>query len=390
MNTTLAKPDKLQQSLMRSGYFVGALLLHVLAFFLLATYVIFKAPVIASDATFLSVPAVKPPPPPPIPPAAAGGDAANNFEPSQEVVPTPSVPSIVVTSNVSTFDVSAVKVSIPNLPAATAPPSGSGLSGHDTPGNSSGSGSPFGSSATGGAPVFEGYLYDLKQTPDKKPTNMDPGLYHQKIKEFVANNWDEGMLRNYYKSAKPLHTTSIFVPVIKATDGPKAFGVENEVQPNMYCVLYKVTAAPTQDGTYHFIGTGDDILLVRVNHQTVLDACDRPATEELRNSEQKVEMTNFDPTWPDNGIFKIGKGFHVSANEAVDIEVIIGEEPGGRSDYFLYIEREESTYEKQSNGTPLYPVFQLDAKPIKPDSEPRTFPPFSATPEPWQPVAGGL
>jgi hypothetical protein len=386
LNITLSKPDKLQNSLIRSGYFVGAVLLHVVVFFMVATWIVFKAPAVHDDSTFLSTSVTPPPPPPPAPPAASGGDAVNNFEPAAQATPAPAMPSIVVTSNASAFSVNAVAVAIPNLPAATAPPSGSGLSGHDTPGQQAGAGSPFGSAATGGATQLEGYLYDLKQTPDGKPTNMDPGLYHQKIRDFVANDWDPSLLHSYYQCATPLHASSIFIPVINADDGPKAFGVEKEVKPNMYCVLYKVTAAPSQDGTYHFIGTGDDILLVRVNHRTMLDACDRPATDELRQKEATVTMTNFNPTWPDNGIFKIGPAFHVSANEAVDIEVLIGEEPGGRSDYFLFIEREESTYDKQSNGTPLWPIFQLDPKPIHPVSEAQSFPPFSATPEPWEAV----
>ncbi len=62
---------------------------------------------------------------------------------------------------------------------------------------------------------------------------------------------------------------------------------------------------------------------------------------------------------------------------------LIGEEPGGKSDYFLYIQRDESTYEKQSNGSPLLPVFQLDANPIQPAGAPRSYPPFAA-PIPWE------
>ncbi len=395
--TTVAKPassrapDKFQNSLIKSGYFIGALLLHLVVFLMLATWVIFQAPAVHVDGTFLSTNLAPPPPPPPSPPSASGGDAANNFEPTAEAVPTPSVPSLVTTASISSFNVNSVKVSIPNLPAAASPPAGSGLAGHDAPGTKSGAGSPFGTTANSGTGDLEGYLYDFKQTPDGKETpGMDPGRYHEVIRQFVANNWDEGLLRSYYKASKPLHTTSIFVPIIDAKDGPAAFGVADEVKPNMYCVLYKVTAAPPQDGTYHFVGGGDDIMLVRLNHKTVLDGCDRPATDELRDKEQKVSMTNFNPTWPDNGIFKVGPSFHVSAHEACDIEVLIGEEPGGRSDFFLYIEREESTYEKQSNGTPLWPIFQLDNKPIQPQGEAKSWPPFSATPEPWAPASGGL
>lgn len=390
MNTSIPKSGRWQHSLTRSGYFVGALLLHLIAFFMLATWIIFKAPIPQNDGNFRTVAIAPPPPPPPAPPSAAGGDAANNFEPSAETVPAPSVPSIVATSNLSDFAIKSVAVAIPNLPAATAPPSGSGLSGHDAPGQDVGSGSPFGSADSGNHNQFEGYLYDLKQTRDGQSTNMDPGLYEQKILQFINSDWDEGVFRDFYKSPKELSTSSIFVPVIHAEDGPKAFGVENEVKPNMYCVLYKVTASPPEDGTYHFVGTADDIMFVRVNGKTVLDGTDYGIDHELRDKEKSIQMTDFHGTFPNNEQFWIGLPFHASAHESVDIEVLIGEEPGGKSDYFLFIQREESTYPSQPNGSPLLPIFQLDDKPIHPNAAPGSFPPSAPTPYPWSASSDGM
>jgi hypothetical protein len=386
LNITLSKPDKLQSSLIRSGYFVGAVLLHVVVFFMVATWIVFKAPAVHNDSTFLSTSVAAPPPPPPAPPAASGGDAVNNFEPAAQATPTPAMPSIVVTSNASAFSVNAVTVAIPNLPAATTPPSGSGLSGHDTPGQQAGAGSPFGVAETGGATQLEGYLYDLKQTSDRQPTNLDPGGYHNKLRDFIAAGWDSDVLRPFYKCPKALSTSSIFVPVIDAADGPKAFGVADQVQPNMYCVWYKVTASPPQDGTYHFVGVGDDILAVRVNGRTVLDGTLYGINDEVRQKQTSFEMTDFNPTCEPDSHFWVGLPFHASATDQADIDILIGEEPGGRSAYFLYIMRDESTYQKQSNGSPLLPVFQLDSKPIQPNSVPQSFPPFSPTPEPWQVV----
>jgi hypothetical protein len=225
VNLSTAKADWWQHSLMRSGYFIGAVLLHLLAFLMLATWIVFKAPIPQVDGNFRTVAIAPPPPPPPAPPAASGGDAVNNFEPSAQAVPTPSVPSIVVTSNLSAFMVKSVAVAIPNLPASTATPSGSGLTGHDAPGEQTGAGSPFGSADSGNHSQFEGYLYDLKQTRDGQSTNMDSGLYEKKILEFVNANWDEGVLHDFYKSPKALSTSSIFVNIKKAQDGPKTKGV---------------------------------------------------------------------------------------------------------------------------------------------------------------------
>jgi hypothetical protein len=367
----------------RAGYFVFAVLLHVIVFVLFATCVIFHAIEPPSDATTFHT--IKIPPTPPVrPPAPSGGEAANALEPTVDNTPPTSSPTVISSPMSVSFTVNSAKPTLPNLPAATSIPTGSALSGHEASGTGHGSGSVFGTADGTASSQFEGYLYDLKQTRDGQPTNMDPGGYHQKIEAFIANNWDPGILGFYYKAEKALHTSSIFIPIIDANDGPRDFGVEKEVQPCMYCVWYKVTAAPPEDGTYHFVGTADDILLVRVNGHTVLDGSDRTVDKEVRAKQTSFNMTNFDPTFGPNGDFWVGTPFHVSAHDPVEIEVLIGEEPGGKSDYFLFIQRDESTYGKQSNGAPLLPVFQLDANPIKPDGAERTYPPFAPTPEPWE------
>ncbi len=370
---------------------VGAVLFHLILLLMFSTWIIFRAPTPPADNASFQAVKVAPPPPPPAPPAASGGEVVNDFEPSVQMAAPPTVPTIVATTSPSTFAIKSVKVTIPNLPpSSSAAAVGTGMSGHDNPGQESGAGSPFGTSSSSGAPELTGYLYDLKQTRDGQPTNMDSGKYEHTILDFINSDWDESVLKDFYKSSKPLSTASIFVPVINAEDGPKAFGVENEVKPNLYVVLYKVTATPPQPGTYHFVGTADDILFVRVNHKTVLDGTDYGIDRELRDKEKSFQMTNFNPTFPNNANFWVGLPFQVSAGESVDIEILIGEEPGGKSDYFVFYQRDDETYEKQSNGSPLLPIFQLDSKPVKPNSEPMSFPPSATTPEPWTPTTGGM
>ena len=383
VKASTAEKDRWQQRLVRSGYLVGAILFHIILFVLVATWIVFRPPAADQSATFL--PTSVRPPLPPAPPPPSGGEAANDFEPSVDVSPPQAVASIITSPTMSSFSVKSVKVSIPNVPSSSTPPSGTGLSGQNAPGDQTGAGSPFGSSDDSGTAELQGYLYDLKQTRDQTPTGMDPNGYHGKIRDFVAANWDPEVLRPYYKARKPLSTSSIFIPIINAADGPKAFGVENEVQPDMYCIWYKVTAAPPVEGTYHFVGIGDDILVVRVNGTTVLDGCNIPVTDELRSKQKTINMVDFDPTYPPNGDFQIGTPFHLGAGEQADIDVLIGEEPGGKSDYFLFIQRDEDTYQSQSNGSPLLPIFRLNSTPIHPKGEPRSFPPYATTSDPWQP-----
>ena len=271
---------------------------------------------------------------------------------------------------------------------------GSGLGVGAGTGGGSGSGNPFGSQQDPGIPEFVGNLYDLKQTPDRKPTGMTSPGYHHTIEDFVARDWDPSVLERYYKARKQLHTSAIFVPTLQSVIGPEAFGVESEVQPNMYAMWYKVTATPTEDGTYRFVGLADDILVVRANGHTVLDGSLTAVKSDLYGSEKRYPiLPGFRTTYhTENAGLYVGDPIQVKAGDPVSIDVLIGEEPGGQSLYFLFIQRMETTYPIQSNGSPLLPVFQLDANKIHPESGSATYPPFLEDPAPWKavtPDAGG-
>ncbi len=257
----------------------GALLLHIVLFLLVAELVIWKGTP-PDDASFRFAAIPKAPPPPPQPPAA--GDAAQNptLEPQPTVVPDVTPPAVVTTSFKSEFTVDSAKLaqSVLSQPQAMTTV-GSGLTqGSNNTGQGSGNG--FGSS-TGGDNQLVGYLYDLKQTSDGKPTGMTPDNYHQILMRFARAGWDESILAPYYKSPKPLYTSHVLVPNMDSSEGPKAFGLERDVQPKMWIIWYrgKVSAPATAD--YRFAGFADDVLLVRLAGKTVLDGSINPVATQL-------------------------------------------------------------------------------------------------------------
>ena len=89
MHADAPKPSKeiWHQRLVRSGYFVGTVFLHLIVFIMVATLVIFQAPAPPPTDVFQAV-AVKTSPPPSVPPPASGA-AANNpqIEPDPVTVP---------------------------------------------------------------------------------------------------------------------------------------------------------------------------------------------------------------------------------------------------------------------------------------------------------------
>jgi hypothetical protein len=267
--------------------------------------------------------------------------------------------------------------------------SGVGVDALAGPGGSGGGGGPggggdmtlFGSTEGTG---LSGYLYDLKQTADKKDTGMNLPQYYQVLGKYLAGGWDESVLEAYYKSKSPLIADRIAISTRLSGEAPKAFNLENEVQPGLWVVHYHGKVSAPQAGDYHFLGFADNVLAVRIAGQIVLDA----GWNNLTNDPRLKQPSDFAfPSYVTpaqqqgrDAHLRRGVSFHMDAGQFVDMDVLIGDD-GGKCSFFLQVQNEAKTYD----GSPAqYPFFQLgggDAPNFSSDEE---FPPFTRTQEPWQ------
>jgi len=363
----------------RSAFLIGAILLHLLVFLMVATWIIFRAPPTPQDITFVGIPPPKPPPPAP-PPMGTGSPAMSSLEPDIHVTPPPAVPSVISTTALSPISIKATHVNLPNLPASLSSAQGASLEGVGNAGVGSSAGSPFGSQSSNGAPDGQliGYMIDIKQTTDGKSTDMTTDEYHKIVTHFLESHWDPEILAPYYQCKRPLYAKDIFIPTMPAAAGPKAFGVEDEVKPKMWVVWYKTTITPTVDGTYRFAGWADDIIAVSVDGQTVMDGCLVPASTltPTKIFNYHWSAKNASRTW--YGQIKAGTAVQFKAGTKVEVDVLIGEQPGGDFNAFLYCYRDDATYDKTPDGLPILPAFQLDNSPIPKDG---VHPPVADKPE---------
>lgn len=132
---------------------------------------------------------------------------------------------------------------------------------------------------------FIGTFYDLKQSPDGELTKIGElaekdsfNFGHQLaackiIKGFISSGFNEGRLKDYFKAPKQKYATAFMMPPMAAEAAPKAFGVEDKVKGKYWICHYKGQMAAPETGRYRFCGIGDDILVVRVGRKVVLDAC---------------------------------------------------------------------------------------------------------------------
>jgi hypothetical protein len=275
------------------------------------------------------------------------------------------------------------KVSLPEMPATTTTdtsplskmagmtPGGLGMTMGGSPGGTGGGGG-------GGVPFFglrngrglTGTFIDLKQTKDRKPTEIgkDPGPmryhdlpYETALKRFVGGGFQQSGIERFFQGSAPIYTQQVFIPGIGAGDGPKAFGLEKEVQPSRWAVVYRGKVRAPDSGVYRFVGWADDVLVVRFNRNIVLDGSFANVSSWKR---RKIYNYNF----PHKGFaysgFVVGDPVTVTKGMAYDIEILIGEAPGGHFYAQLLMEKQGENYQKDKDGNPILPVFRVADVPM--------------------------
>jgi hypothetical protein len=227
-----------------------------------------------------------------------------------------------------------------------------------------------------------GMLYDFKQTQSREKTSVDVNKYAEIVDTFLSKNWDDAVLNSFYRVTQPLYLTQIYIPLISADAAPKAFGVEKTVEPRMWMVHYKGQVSAPASGRYRFVGYADDWIAVAINQKTVLvgnrDDTRLPQTNWKASEKGGMKAAN--------GSLRYGDWIEFTEGFLMDLDVAIGERPGGYFCAFLMIQREGDVYAKNQQGDPILPLFQLAAKSSIPAKDGSKGPPFVLSPKPWKAV----
>ncbi len=351
---------ELGQKQITFGAFCISVLVHFVILLIIGGFILIEAPI--QHETPVGTLDVAPSPN--LPPEESKPDTAQDPtlpDPDQELQPNvtqnmqPDAPNVII-SPVPTQNYTMLAGTGQIVSGISAPnPNGGGNSGTSTGQKSAphAVGNPFGRAQMlkGG---LTGTFYDLKQDPARKPTQMDPGKPYIEALSHFAKNFDESVLKKYYSSPNPLYTSQIFIPMMGAGAAPEAFHVEDLVKPSMWVVLYKGAFAAPETGSYRFVGYADDVIIVNVDHRVVMDGS-RPDMGALSS------FKRYDPARHGmaNGEAAYGTWLHLNAGENHDIQVLIGERPGGFFGAFLLVQKQGAVYPKDTNGRPIIPIFKM-------------------------------
>ena len=218
----------------------------------------------------------------------------------------------------------------------------------------------FGASERKGATLI-GIFYDLKQTQQREAIPDYARRYAYALDEFFVAGFDEALLNRFFRAALPLYTSQLAIPWMSADGAPKAFGVETMVKPSYWVVHYKGQVAPPADGSYRFVGNFDDLLVVAINRKVVLDGS-RPDTRFPRLAWK--EPADKGPKVAANDMSRYGDWIELKAGQPVDIDIVIGERPGGQFHGVLLYEKKGETYSRNQRGQAILPLFQTAEKPM--------------------------
>jgi len=252
--------------------------------------------------------------------------------------------------------------------------------------------------------MLQGVFYDLKQTRDGRPNDDFRGIPRggwrservqptlKIMRAFVNGSWrreydSQGRvhypdLDRFYSSPTRLWNSCFYTPEsIDADLAPKSFECGNEVDPAAWVCIYSGNVVAPFSGKFRFLGTADDVILVRFNNEIVLDygwasySVGTYFNNSFQNGEQDLRLLKESTSnatrsksplysrqrlevYPpqrggssSNPAHSLAKGAVITVREGeiYPIEVLISEMPGG--DFFeaLYIERLDD------NGQPLDP-----------------------------------
>lgn len=220
-----------------------------------------------------------------------------------------------------------------------------------------------------GGTGLTGTFIDLKQDVEGKPTDMrlqddeadgsfEVGApvnqrYDEALHDFVRSRMRPSELKDFFHAPRALFTRQFYVPRMGADEAPRAFEVSEQVQGRRWVVVYRGTVAPPEDGRYRFAGFCDDILVVRFDGKLALDGGLKEVSDfDREDTYQQDGTANGWPTY-------IGRTFRLKAGIPNEIEIMVGERPGGHFLGYLLLEKVGEDYEQDGSGAPKLPLFKV-------------------------------
>ena len=204
---------------------------------------------------------------------------------------------------------------------------------------------------------FVGTFYDFKRDRSGRNIPMSWDSFLHELKNFVKSGWKPSSISRYYRSPKKLYATTFMVPSTLSMLAPAAFG-EADTLGYFWMAHYKGQLVHQDGITFRFRGEADDVLIVRVGGKIVLVGCIlQPGYVDFSRDIVPRWQSHSADSRKHNGL-EVGDWITLEPGVPLEMEVMIGEIPGGVFRARLLVEVQGVEYEKNSRGTPVFPIFK--------------------------------
>lgn len=208
---------------------------------------------------------------------------------------------------------------------------------------------------------FVGTLYDFKRLRNGRTTGIDPAGFLYALAKFTKGGWKKTELAKYYQSPKKLYTTHFMIPTVSSDIAPTAFG-EPDMMGYAWAVHYEGQIVHPTGGRFRFWAQADDVIIVRLDGRIVVDGSvsDSGSMGSFRSILSGYVNTTAKSMqyYMGDRQAAVGEWFTLEPGEPLDMEVVIGESPGGSFSSMLAIEEEGVEYPTSPQGGPLVPMFK--------------------------------
>ncbi|MCW1922874.1 hypothetical protein OKA05_09955 [Luteolibacter arcticus] len=224
---------------------------------------------------------------------------------------------------------------------------------------------PFGSREEV-AGAMPGRFYDFKQTRQGKAVEDYVVTRYEdfgsRVTKIHDGNFRPTAFRKFFEAPDILHLTQIAIPLSDAGSAPKFFNVADKVKPSGWLIHYRGEVVCNRDVNFRFVGTGDDYLGVFVKGRCKLVAAWPGVRPHVIGKWEPAEpISTSAPTPLPGGPLTSGDWIRAKKGEKLELDIGIGECPGGKVGFVLMIEEKDVEYRTTSNGQKVLPLFTTES-----------------------------
>lgn len=222
---------------------------------------------------------------------------------------------------------------------------------------------PFGSKQEV-AGALPGRFYDFKQTRQGKPVEDYEVASREHFTERVIKIQDSDFrptaFKKFFEAPDSLYLSQIAIALTDAGSAPKHFNVADKVKPSGWLIHYHGNVVSDRDITVRFVGVGDDYISVFVKGKPRMINAWPDIRQTVMGRWKPDDPAESDATPLPGCPLVIGDWVRLRRGEKVELDIAIGERPGGKVGFVLMVEEKDAQYRTMSNGAKILPLFTTE------------------------------